>query len=177
MRCAQVERLVDVFVDGRLAGQQAAAIEEHASGCVRCAESIRLARGIREALHADPALKAPRGFSDRVMAGVYRQALQGLPRPEAAVAQGARGPRGHAEAASRGAAAKVYRRLGLSFLLTAGVLAVSLLVPRIAYPTLLGRQGAVIDRESRSAVRGLLMEADSAVRGALGEPNTGGIDR
>jgi hypothetical protein len=54
---------------------------------------------------------------------------------------------------------------------------VSLLVPRIAYPTLLGRQGAVIDRESRSAVRGLLMEADSAVRGALGEPNTGGIDR
>ncbi len=166
MRCAQAERLIDAFVDGMLDSGRSAALHEHAAGCARCAERTRLARGITGALLSAPGVKAPAGFAQRVMAGVYRQALSREPRRQAAAEPAVSG------AAPGGSAARVYRRLGLSFLLTAGVLAISLLVPRASYPTLLGGPGAGIGRESATVVRGVLAGADDVVRGALGERTT-----
>jgi anti-sigma factor RsiW len=171
MKCAQVERLVDALVDGRLAGGQRAAVEEHAAGCERCTRSIRRAREIREAFRVSPAVRAPAGFAERVMARVYQQALREVPLSADRARAGEQG----VAAAAR--AARAYRRMGLSFLLTAGVLAVSLLIPRIAYPAIVGRQGTQIAQGSESVVRGLLSGAEHTDRGALGESGTGGDTR
>jgi hypothetical protein len=99
---------------------------------------------------------------------VYRQALEG--RADARQA-GAR-PDDIRRDTARG-----YRRLGWSFLVTAGVLAVSLLVPRVAYPLFAARQGTEIAREGPAIVRGILSGADDAVRGALGAAAEGGNTR
>jgi len=103
--------------------------------------------------------RAPRGFTDRIMDVVYREALAGGPGAAESVARPSRLP------------ARVYRRLGLSFVLTAGVLAVSLFIPRTAYSTLVGTgiAGAAFSRESTVAVRSALDGADNAVRGILRE--------
>jgi anti-sigma factor RsiW len=171
MKCAHVERLVDALVDGRLSAPQAAAVQEHAAGCGRCTERIGQARGIREALLSSPAARAPGGFAEKVMARVYEQALRGMPVPAERRRLGERAE------GSGARAARAYRRMGLSFLLTAGVLAVSLLVPRIAYPAIVGQQGTRIAQGSESVVRGLLSGAEHTVRGALGESGTGGNTR
>ena len=168
MRCAQVEKLVDALVDGRLAAPIAIAVQEHAAGCERCTRSISLAGGMRVAFREVPAVRAPAGFARKVMAGVYQQTLQGMPLSASG------GPAAEHAATS---VARAYRRMGLSFLLTAGVLALSLLVPRIAYPAIVGRQGTQIAQGSASVVRGLLSGADHTVRGALGESGTGGDTR
>jgi anti-sigma factor RsiW len=171
MKCAQVERLVDALVDGRLPAEQATAVQEHAAGCHRCAARIRQARAIREALSSTRSVRAPYGFAERVMAGVYEQALRGAP----SAADRARPVRRAVGSEAR--AARAYRRMGISFLLTAGVLAISLLIPRIAYTGIVGRQGTQIAQGSVSVVRGLLSGADHTVRGALGESGTGGNTR
>ena len=103
------------------------------------------------------------------METVYREALAGPPRGMAATAG----------AAGRPSPARAYRRLGISFMLTAGVLAVSLLVPRAAYPTLFGAQGSGVRLEEGGAavVRVALDGADSAVRDILREQANGGNTR
>ena len=111
------------------------------------------------------------GYLGGRAAGVYQQALHGTPAP---AASGRTAEQADAPAAR---AARAYRRMGLSFLLTAGVLALSLLVPRIAYPAIVGREGTQIAQGSSSVVRGLLSGADHTVRGALGESGTGGNTR
>ncbi|HYW84419.1 MAG TPA: hypothetical protein VFB30_14255, partial [Spirochaetia bacterium] len=77
--------------------------------------------------------------------------------------------------------------LGLSLVLTAGVLAASLFVPRAAYPGLLGsmstsdgfsrESGAAGHRGLGAAVQSALNEADSVVRGILREQANGGSVR
>ncbi len=157
MRCSLARRLSDAYVEGRLDPAHAKDLERHAASCTACAERIGQMRALREALLTAPAPRAPAGFGERVMAGVYRQALSGRPgRDERAVARG-------------------YRRLGLSFLVTAAVLAVSLLIPRTPYAKILGGPG--ITREGTVLVRGLLAGADDAVQKALGEQGKGGSAR
>ncbi len=170
MRCAEVDRLVDAFVDGRLAAALASQLEEHARGCSRCGLSLARARGIREAFASAAPITAPEGFADRVMARVYRQALGGAP----AIPADANAARAETGKASAG---RTYRRLGFSFMLTAGVLAASLLVPRAAYPRLLGSSGTGIARGSTALVQTVMAGAGDTVRGALGEEGRGGNTR
>jgi hypothetical protein len=169
MRCARVDRLVELFVDGALETSLARRIETHARSCLRCAGRIQTARGVVEAFTAPPE-RAPSDFTARVMDVVYREALAGGPRP--AVRQ-------KRPAGSPGVPARMYRRLGLSLLLTAGVLTASLFVPRASYPGLLGVgfAAAGFSRESDAAVRGALNGADTAVRGILRERAQGGSVR
>ena len=105
------------------------------------------------------------GFADRVMDAVYRESLAGRSRtPEAA------GPR----VWPRAAVSRLYRRLGWSFMLTAAVLAASLLIPHGAYPTLIGTAGAALESGPAATVQGALMEAGDLVQGALGVQRIGG---
>jgi anti-sigma factor RsiW len=170
MRCAEIDRLVDAYVDSTLAPALALELEGHVHGCSRCREALARARGIREAFASAAPIAAPDGFADRVMARVYRQALGGAPpRPADETAARAR--------AGGEAAARTYRRLGFSFMLTAGVLAASLLVPRAAYTGLLGSSGTEIARGSTSLVQTMMTGAGDTVRGALGEEGKGGNTR
>jgi anti-sigma factor RsiW len=172
MKCRHVERLIEGYVDGTLVGAASARVAAHAAGCARCDGRIEAARRLQAVLAAEPPVRAPRGFTERVMDAVYRQALAGPAGAESTQAETAA-----PAPAARPAPSRMYRRLGLSFVLTAGVLAVSLLVPRLAYPTLVGRGGSTLHAEvvGGAAVKGALAGADNAVRGILRErESTGG---
>jgi hypothetical protein len=101
------------------------------------------------------------------MDAVYREALAGGVRTE---------QRDVLSTAGR-APSRMYRRLGLSFLLAAGVLAASLLVPRVSYPSLVGKGEAGLSQEGSAVVRGALDGAEIAVRGILREQGNGGSAR
>ncbi len=122
------------------------------------------ARRLAAALDGAPSVRAPRGFTERVMNEVYRQALAGQPAAEAAR------PRPRADG-------RMYRRLGLSFMVTAAVLSASLLIPRAAYPTLIGARTADSGVGGSTAVQSVLHGADRAVRGILGEQQVGGNEK
>lgn len=112
-------------------------------------------------------VRAPRGFASRVMEAVYKESLAG-----GRVSSPADGPR----ASPRLPASRLYGRLGWSCLLTAGVLAVSLLIPHGAYPTLIKAAGAdaALGAGPSAVVQGTLAGAGEAVQGALGQKLIGG---
>ena len=169
MRCAQVDRHVERFVEGAVDAALALRIETHVRSCSRCTARLATARAVLMGLTA-PLDRAPPGFASRVMDAVYREALAGSAR---------KGRSENREVLQSRMPARIYRRLGLSFVLTAGVLAVSLFIPRVAYPGLLGTgfRAAAFSRDSSDAVRGALNGADSAVRGILHEQTNGGSER
>ena len=120
-------------------------------------------------------VNAPQGFAQKVMDAVYRESLAGRPlaaRPEPSVKILRRG----AHASSGPIVSRMYRRLGLSFMLTAAVLAVSLLIPHGAYSTLIksGGADAGLAAGPSAAVQEALIHAGHAVQGALGKQQTGG---
>ena len=105
-------------------------------------------------------VRAPQGFAHRVMDVVYKESLApGRSSPGAAPA-----------------ALGLYRRLGWSFMLTAVVLAMSLLILHGGYTTLIGADsaGRALGTGPSAVVRGALTIAGQAVQGALGENQIGG---
>lgn len=186
MRCAQVDLLVERHVDGLLELPAAREVEAHGRTCPRCAARIAAARRLRTALESEPAIQAPRGFTDAVMDAVYKEALAPRSRRSRTAGEStaaswglARGREAPSMAGARPALGRMYRRLGFSFVVTAAVLAASLFIPRASYDTLLGV------RESESgfvaggstAVQAVLQNADEAVMGILGEHRNGGSRR
>ena len=113
--------------------------------------------------------RAPQGFSRRVMDAVFRESLAGR-------SASARGTFFAAAARiSRPTVARIYRRLGLCFMVTAAVLAASLLIPHAGYSTLIGGgPDAVLGTGPSAAVQNVLVGAGQAVQGALGEQQIGG---
>jgi hypothetical protein len=74
--------------------------------------------------------------------------------------------------------ARIYRRLGLSFVLTAVVLSATVFIPRASYPTLVGTAGVseTVSRGGGAIVKNALNGAGLVVRDALHASN-GGITR
>jgi hypothetical protein len=119
---------------------------------------------------AAPPVRAPRGFAQRVMSEVYREALAARAAPQKSAERSAA-----AATAAAAPSSRLYRRLALSFMITAAVLMVSLLVPRGAYPGLIGAAaGKALGPGPTSAVQTALTGAAVAVQGALGERVIGG---
>jgi len=116
-------------------------------------------------------VRAPQGFARKVMDAVYRESLAG--RSPGVAARGAL--LAAAVGASRPTVARMYCRLGLSFMLTAAVLAASLLVPHGAYSMLIGGgSDAALGAGPSAAVQNVLAGAGHTVQGALGEQQIGG---
>ena len=158
MRCVEFGRLVDRYVDGSLAPDAAAALGRHAAGCAACHRLLAEARGVRRLLAADAAaVRAPRGFADRVMDRVYRETLW---KPAAAPISGSAAP----SDAAIGVRARGYRRLGLSVMLGAAAAAALLVVPRVTPPA---TGGSWASDGGSAFVERVLDGADGAVRGAL----------
>jgi anti-sigma factor RsiW len=160
MTHTRVDRLLDAFADGRLDARRQRAVEAHLGRCGRCAARLEAARRLTAALAASTPLPAPAGFARQVMDAVYAEALRPAP--------------ARAEEVRRAQAARVYRRLGFSFVVTAGILAVTLAVPRLAYPRLIDAAGAA--RGGDAVVKSVISGAAQSVRGALGE-SQGGMSR
>ena len=147
MRCADVERLVDRYTDGRVPAAEAAGLERHVTGCAACRKRIDEARALARLLAADAgAIRAPRGFAERVMDRVLRETLW-KPAPAARDAEAAR-------FASRG-----YRRLGISVMLGAAVLIAGIALPRAVGLGAAGDGPVIVER--------VLAGADGIVAGAL----------
>ena len=125
-----------------------------------------LLEGARENVHA------PSGFARKVMDSVYRESLAGRSSPAAAAGRGT--VLSAAVRMSRPTVARMYRRLGLSFMLTAAVLAASLLVPHGTYSTIIGSGFAAPGTGPSATVQRVLLGAGHAVQGALGEQQIGG---
>ncbi len=157
MRCAEVDVLADRYVDGALDAGVAATLEAHLASCARCRASVEGAQRLAAVLEGGDRVKAPRGFTASVMDEVYKEALWG--RKEAAAAEASR-PAGAMPARMR-------RRLGLSFVLSAGVLCAVLLAQPRLLPGLAAVQGAPFTREASGVVRSALSGADRAVERAL----------
>jgi anti-sigma factor RsiW len=150
MRCAEVGRLVDRYVDGGLPADRSAGLERHVETCATCRRLIAEAREVGRMLASDAAAtRAPRGFADRVMDRVYRETLWKPVAPRVAAAGGP----------SRG-----YRRLGLCVMLGAAALVACLVLPRAVMPWA-ARSGLAGD--GSTLVKSVLDGADGAVRGAL----------
>jgi anti-sigma factor RsiW len=150
MRCAEVGRLVDRYVDGQLAADRKAGLERHAETCAACRRLIAEAREVGRMLASDAAAaRAPRGLADRVMDRVYRETLWQPAAPRSAAA---------------GAPARGDRRLGLCVMLGAAALVVCLVVPRAGLPWVAGSSPA---GDGSALVKRVLDGADGAVRGAL----------
>ncbi len=158
MTCQQVNPLVERYVDGQLSQELSASIRAHERGCARCAARIRAARLLVRTLAAEPEPRAPGRFEDRVMEAVYREALRGP-------ALGARRP-----LRSAGQGSLAFRRLGFSLVVTALLLALSLLVPRVAYPNLVGPARTEMTGQGGGIVKNTLEAAQRAVQGILREP-------
>jgi anti-sigma factor RsiW len=146
MRCADVGRLVDRFVDGLLPATTAAGLERHARTCADCRQRIEEARALGRLLAAEAAaIRTPRGFADRVMDRVWRETLW---KPAAA------GTPEHDGTAARG-----YRRLGLCVMLGAAMLIAGIALPRAVGLGAAGGGPAIVER--------MLSGADGVVKGAL----------
>jgi anti-sigma factor RsiW len=156
-----VDSLMERYVDGALPPDGMEAVERHLTVCSRCARRAREAEKLSGALRGEPDVHAPAGFADSVMEAVYREALGSGAR---ASALGQEGP--------RPAAWTFHRRLGLSFVLSAAVLAASLLVPSLSYARIIkiDALSAEMTGARPSLVKGILDVAGSAVRGTLGSP-------
>jgi anti-sigma factor (TIGR02949 family) len=153
MRCAEVGRLVDRYVDGQLTAGRRAGLERHAETCAACRQQIEAARRIGRMLASDAAaIRAPRGLADRVMDRVHRETLWRPAGSGAVVAQAA------------GVPARGYRRLGRCVMLGAAALVACLVVPRAVLPTAAGPWAA---GDGSALVKSVLDGVDGAVRGAL----------
>ena len=172
MRSAHVDEYIERYVDGSLPQAREGRVALHERSCARCRRRIGAARRVTAILSAEPTPRAPREFADRVMDAVYREALKG----------DAAGWLSFEEREARAAGplspARIYRRLGLSFVLTAVVLSATVFIPRASYPTLVGTAGVseTVSRGGGAIVKNALNGAGLVVRDALHASN-GGITR
>jgi anti-sigma factor RsiW len=165
MRCARANSLIEPFVDGALSARRAGKLEAHISSCRSCARRLEAARGIVQTLMEEPKIRAPSGLLDAVMTGVY--GLQNEPNRRARENRRSMAPAVQGRAVIP---APIYRRLGLSFLLTAAILTVSLLIPSLAYPSIIGDRVQVSSADV--PVKRIMDGAGFAVRATLRSPGS-----
>lgn len=79
MDCTTALERIQEQMDGRLSAAESAELDAHVAACPACAEERRAFAGLRTALRSLPAAKAPRGFSESVMAGVATAGPQPTP--------------------------------------------------------------------------------------------------
>ena len=152
MRCRRVDNLLERYADGRVGTSLARRIEVHLQGCEGCAAALREVIALAERLQAFPAATAPDDLESRIMAAIAREAAL----------------RDSELASDRRAEVNpLYRRLGLSFVLTAALLAGSLFIPHGAYFSLVGSPAVATYLGPERGLKETLARAGGVVRGTL----------
>jgi anti-sigma factor RsiW len=152
LRCREVAALLGAYVEGRLPEARSREIDAHAAGCPRCEAAIAVERRVVAAVASEPPIHAPGSLAVKVMAAVYRASLGGEAPPVDPVI-----------------ISRAYRRIGLSFVLSAALVATALVVPGGLLPGLArpAALAAALEKGGGSVVRSALVGADALVRGAL----------
>ncbi|HUZ18626.1 MAG TPA: hypothetical protein VMV68_09565 [Spirochaetia bacterium] len=150
-----MDRLIEPYLDGRLSRLLQRQMARHIGGCSLCAGRLAEARRLSERALRAAVRTAPGTLAERVMNEVYREPIPGAP------------PSTRRRRFDPGAA---YRRVGLSFVITAIVLATSLFIPHGAYPSLVGveRLEQNLAAGQPSAVGRLFQSADQTLEGFVG---------
>jgi hypothetical protein len=117
---------------------------------------------IAAAAAGEPPLHAPAHLLGSVMDAVYRESMRGPVEPEAPAVP-----------------TRTYRRMGLSFVLSAALVVAALLVPPGLLPSAVRPDGLAValNAEGQSVVRSALVGANALVRGALTPDVEGGTQR
>ena len=68
MRCQQVHRYVDAYMDGELEATPAVELEQHLDGCADCSNALATARMMKRAVREQVAAeRAPEAFRQRIL--------------------------------------------------------------------------------------------------------------
>lgn len=114
MKCREASGLMHRYVEDKLVSRDRALLEEHTAQCNHCKGELQIIRRLQDERPHQMTVKAPEGFTDNVMAALNR-----LPPERRPYVAGSPDDRWK----------MVYRRLGYSLILTAGIIMFSLLVP------------------------------------------------
>ena len=154
MRCARVDRLIEVFIDGRLRPSLAIRVQRHLDWCSDCRLRAEEARRVVDAFTGVELHRAPERLASRVIEMVYRESSKETP-----------------QSAGRKVPAPAYRRLGYSFMAAAALLSVSLFIPKLAYPNLIGRERIATNLTvgQPAGVARMVNDAGLGIREVVGE--------
>ena len=156
------------YTENKLEAADRALLEQHTAVCRYCRDELQLIRRLQgERLHQMPT-KAPEGFTDSVMAALNR-----LP-PER---------RPHQAGSPDDRWKLVYRRLGYSLILTAGIIMFSLLVPVVGlHPEAISGKLQTSVESSEPSYKGIFANIDAGIMGIFKDlgnsesDNEGGTD-
>lgn len=149
MNCREASDLMHRYMESKLSETDSALLEQHTAGCKHCRNELELLRRLYGEQLQQKHIKAPGDFTDNVMAALYK-----LP-PER---------RPHKAAAPDDRWKLVYRRMGYSLILTAGIIMFSLLLPvtGIHPDAISGRVQSSVESPDTS-FEGLLTNIDNGI--------------
>lgn len=114
MKCSEASRLLDEYLFNRLDCDKVRLLEEHIGSCIRCRHDMLFRKSLASDCNDIWNFKAPAGTEDSVLNAVYRLEAdrksigKNIPRKDAGL---------------------IYRRLGYSLVLSAGIILFSLFMP------------------------------------------------
>jgi len=82
MKCKQVQRRLNAYLDGELPAEMRQALETHLYGCSACARELASHQELRLLMDEPPAATVPEGFARLVRESASRHAVPVRPRAE-----------------------------------------------------------------------------------------------
>ncbi|MGC1401424.1 MAG: zf-HC2 domain-containing protein [Thermodesulfobacteriota bacterium] len=75
MRCAEIRKLISLYIDDRLSPDEKEALSSHTRNCSGCQEALEEARAVHELFASAERFSAPYGFTTRVLANLETESL------------------------------------------------------------------------------------------------------
>lgn len=153
MNCRKAAGLLHEYISNKLEDMDRLSLEQHLGACRNCRNELELTRRLEAEQYRQKAVKAPGNFTDNVMEALYR-----LP-PE-------KRPLRVQDPADRWKL--VYRRLGYSLILTAGIIMFSLFLPvaQIHPESISGKVQSSVE-SSGTTFKSIITGIDNGMMGVL----------
>lgn len=129
MTCIQVSRLIDKYIDNRLEKNERDLFYEHIKYCTYCSEKLKQYQKILDGLNMDEGMKVPLDFAQNVMNVIYDLENYSYRKINCDTNN-----------------TSVFKRLGISMILTAAIMLLSFIIPFGKY----GSVNSFIIKESRA---------------------------
>ena len=75
MHCAEIRKLISLYIDDRLSPDEKEAFSSHTRNCSGCQEALEEARAVHELFASAERFSAPYGFTTRVLANLETESL------------------------------------------------------------------------------------------------------
>lgn len=155
MKCNEAAKLMHKYLDGNRTPAEKEMLERHLTDCPECRKELALVRRLLLEGPGGEGVKAPESLTDRVMAAIYGLPPEGRPRRA-----GAQSPDDRWK--------PVYRRLGYSLILTAGIIMFSVVAPGAGlHPDAVSEAVRSGVENSGQGFRNTLTHIDNGIMGIL----------